>query len=168
MRSQDENSSQERKQQMKLNFSPKLHKDGPTSKTTLSWKKSLRGYQLHYFCKGRLWDSVIYILLQLQKAPHTQLQLHLEYTSQEVYNYFKQVLLMMKKWANHVASCYKQLVSACAQSTTAGLASNMIKINEVAHLKNMHTNWHFFKVFLVLHHAWRQKKQSFANVASST
>ncbi len=35
MRSQDENSSQKRKQQMKLIFSPKLHKDRPTSKTTL-------------------------------------------------------------------------------------------------------------------------------------
>ncbi len=77
---------------------------------------------------------MIYILLQLQKAPHTQLQLHLECTSQEVYNYFKQVLVM-KKQANHVASCYKHLVSACAQSTTAGLAYNTIKINEVAHLK---------------------------------
>jgi hypothetical protein len=32
------------------------------------------------------------------------------------------------------------LVSACAQSTTAGLASNMIKINEVAHLKTCTTN----------------------------
>jgi hypothetical protein len=42
---------------------------------------------------------------------------------------------MMKKRANHVASCYKHLVSACAQSTTAGLGSNTIKINEVAHLK---------------------------------
>jgi hypothetical protein len=42
---------------------------------------------------------------------------------------------MMKKRANHVASCYKHLVSACAQSTTAGLASKTIKINKVAHLK---------------------------------
>ncbi len=68
MRSQDENSSQERKQQMKLIFSPKLHTDRPTSKTTLWWKKSLRGYQLHYFCKGRLWDSVIYIFITTPKS----------------------------------------------------------------------------------------------------